>query len=343
MKPYYITGQFKTSAGEVAVVSTRWTVSDYLSAIKVRWSIGRMDYIVTPGLYGVGVPDNHSDVFVSCNFKLSFDHLRRALHGMNAWILVLDTKGVNVWCAAGKGTFGTEELIYRIKEHQLNEVVSHKRVVVPQLGATGVSAYRVKEETGFKVLYGPVRADDIQPFVASGYQATLQMRRVMFNTIDRIKLIPVELVYGGYYLVLIPALFFILAGLHRNGFSVDLSWSNGGTAIFNLCVSYLSGCVITPILLPFIPFKRFSLKGLVVGWLMTIVLLYFNFLGKNILEIISWFLLLGGLSSFLAMNFTGSSTFTSLSGVKKEMKTALPAQIVGASLGFIGWIVTRFI
>jgi len=28
------------------------------------------------------------------------------------------------------------------------------------------------------------------------------------------------------------------------------------------------------------------------------------------------------------MNFTGSSTYTSLSGVKKEMKTALPLQIV---------------
>jgi acetyl-CoA decarbonylase/synthase complex subunit gamma len=33
------------------------------------------------------------------------------------------------------------------------------------------------------------------------------------------------------------------------------------------------------------------------------------------------------------MNFTGSSTFTSLSGVKKEMKSAIPLQI---SLSVIG-------
>jgi hypothetical protein len=142
---------------------------------------------------------------------------------------------------------------------------------------------------------------------------------------------------------LIPALFFILAGLHVHGFSVDLSWSNGGKAILNLGTSYLAGCVVTPLLLPFIPFKRFSLKGLVVGWLMAIPLLYFNLLGTNLVEIISWFLLMGGISSFLAMNFTGSTTFTSLSGVRKEMKTALPIQILSASVGFIGWIITRFI
>jgi len=343
MQPHYIIEQIETSVGWVAKVSTEWSKKDVLSTMKVRWSIGRMDYTVTPGIYAVGTPDKDSDVFVSCNFKLSFDHLRRALHGMNGWILVLDTKGVNVWCAAGKGTFGTEELVYRMMEHKLNELVNHRRIIVPQLGATGVSAYRVKEETRFNVVYGPVRVKDISTFVSSGYQATPPMRRVFFNLLDRVKLIPIELVYGGYYLILIPALFFILAGLHPNGFSVDLSWSNGVRAILNLCVSYLAGCVITPLLLPIIPCRRFSLKGLVVGLLMTLVLLYFNLLGTSILEIISWFLLMGALSSFLAMNFTGSSTFTSLSGVQKEMKTALPVQIIGASFGCIGWIVTRFI
>ncbi|MCL2436114.1 MAG: hypothetical protein FWD09_08290, partial [Lentimicrobiaceae bacterium] len=63
----------------------------------------------------------------------------------------------------------------------------------------------------------------------------------------------------------------------------------------------------------------------------------------NIFEIISWFLIIGGISSFMAMNFTGASTFTSLSGVQKEMKISLPLQIFGTALGFIGWIVTRFI
>ena len=343
MPLHYITNQIETPAGMVAQVSTVWTNKDLLSTIKVRWSIGRMDYVVTPGLYAVGNPNENSDVYVSCNFKLSFDHLRRALHGMNAWILVLDTKGINVWCAAGKGTFGTKELAFRIKEHQLEKVVNHKKIIVPQLGATGVSAYKIKEETGFRVIYGPVKADDISAFVANGYKATPEMRKINFNLWERAKLVPVELFYAKYYLILIPAIFFILAGLNTRGFSVDYSWSNGGRAILNLFVAYLSGCILTPMLLPIIPFKSFSLKGLVMGWLMAILLLYFSFLGTNIIEIISWFLIIGGISSFMAMNFTGASTFTSLSGVQKEMKISLPVQIFGTALGFIGWIITRFI
>jgi acetyl-CoA decarbonylase/synthase complex subunit gamma len=343
MKPNFITGQIKTSVGTVEQVSTVWTNKDLFSTIKVRWSIGRMDYNITPDLYAVGNPDKDSDVYVSCNFKLSFDILRRSLNGLNAWILVLDTKGINVWCAAGKGTFGTQELTFRIKEHQLEKIVSHKKVIVPQLGATGVSAYKIKEETGFKVIYGPVKAEDIPVFVANGYKATPEMRKINFKLLDRTKQIPVELFYANYYLILIPAIFFILAGLNTQGFSVDSSWSNGGRAILNLCIAYLSGCVLTPILLPFIPFKRFSLKGLVVGWLMATLFQYFNFLSTNIFEIISWFLVMGGISSFLAMNFTGSSTFTSLSGVQKEMKISLPTQIFGTALGLLGWMITRFI
>lgn len=343
MSAHYITGLIETPAGKVEQVSTVWSKKDIFSTIKVRWSIGRMDYTVTPGLYAAGTPDAGSDVFVSCNFKLSFDHLRRALHGLNAWILVLDTKGINVWCAAGKGTFGTKELVYRIQEHHLDKIVNHKKIIVPQLGATGVSAYKVKEETGFRVIYGPVRAEDISGFILSRYKATPEMRKVNFSLWDRMKLIPVDLSYGKYYLIIVPAVFFILAGLNPHGFSVDSSWANGGRAVINLFSSYLAGCVLTPILLPYIPFTRFSLKGLVSGWFIALLLLYFNFLGTNIFEILSWFLLIGGLSSFIAMNFTGSSTFTSLSGVKKEMKFSLPLQIGGAASGLIGWIVTRFI
>ncbi|HNW90055.1 MAG TPA: mercury methylation corrinoid protein HgcA [Bacteroidales bacterium] len=343
MKQDYITGTIKTIFGPVPLVSTVWSRSDIWQTIKVRWNLGRMNYKVEPGLYAAGNPDATSDVFVSANFKLSFDHLRRALHGINAWILVLDTKGINVWCAAGKGTFGTAELINRIKIHALLNIVDHRNIIVPQLGAVGVSAHEVKSKTGFRVIYGPVRADDIRSFIETGYKATPEMRRVNFPLKDRIKLIPVEITYGKYYLLFIPALFFILAGFSAKGYTVDAAWHHGGRAVINLFSAYLAGCVLTPLFLPWIPFKRFSLKGLAVGWLITVLLLFLNLPGNNIIEIISWFLIIGAISSFMAMNFTGSSTFTSLSGVQKEMKLALPLQIAAAALGLIGWIVTRFI
>ena len=343
MKNQFITGSMDTAAGKINQVSTVWSRADVLSTIKVRWSIGRMNYRVKQGLYAVGNPTSKSNIFVTANFKLSFDHLRRALQDMDAWVLVLDTKGINVWCAAGKGTFGTKELVYRIRAHELEKIVEHRTIIVPQLGAVGVSAHEVKSKTGFRVIYGPVRAEDIKDFVALNLKASPEMRKVNFTMWDRAKLIPVELAYGKYYLMLIPAVFFILAGLNPHGFSVDKAWQNGGMSVLYLSAAYLSGCVLTPLLLPYIPFKRFSLKGLLIGCIAAALLMFLPASAPGIIETISWFLIIGSISSFMSMNFTGTSTFTSLSGVQKEMKLSLPLQIVAASLGFIGWMITRFI
>src|SRR5512136_3151631 len=98
-----------------------------------RWGFGRMKAAINPGLYAVGTPDADSNILVSCNYKLSFDHLRASLQGQNLWILVIDTKGINVWCAAGKGTFGTKELVQRIGIHEIDKVISHRKIIVPQL------------------------------------------------------------------------------------------------------------------------------------------------------------------------------------------------------------------
>jgi len=302
-----------------------------------------MRYRVLPGIYAVGNPDRNSRVFVTANFKLTFDHLRRALNGLDAWILVLDTKGINVWCAAGKGTFSTKEVVRRIRIHHLDQIVDHRKIILPQLGATGVAAHEVKKMTGFSVIYGPVKANDIKAFLEAGLKATESMRLVTFPTVERFKLIPVDIFYAKYYMLAVPAIFLLLSGFTFGKYSIDLAFSSGWKTTINLLTGYFTGCIITPALLPWIPFRRFSWKGLTIGWLAAILLAFWGMLGTNMPEIISWFLIIGGLSSFMAMNFTGSSTFTSLSGVRKEMKTALPVQISLVSLGFAGWILTRFI
>ena len=147
-----------------------------------------------PGLYAVGDARPDSPVFVTANYKMTFDLLRRALAGIDGWILVLDTKGINVWCAAGKGTFGTDELVGRIAASGLAGVVSHRRLIVPQLGAPGVSAYDVRRRSGFKVVYGPVRADDLPAFLHGGLKATGRMRTKDFPLAERLALVPIEVV-----------------------------------------------------------------------------------------------------------------------------------------------------
>jgi hypothetical protein len=343
MKNSFITGEVSISDKTFPLVSTKINVKDFLGAVMVRWGINRTHYIVSPGLYAVGSPGQESDVFVTANYKLSFDSLRKSLTGVNGWILVLDTKGVNVWCAAGKGTFGTKELVNRIRAVSLEKVVNHRRLILPQLAATGVAAHKVREETGYTVNYGPVRASDIKEFVSNGYKAGKEMRKVSFGLKDRIKLIPNDFMYGKFYLLGAMALLFIISGLNDDGLSFRNFSVEGGPAILKIFLAYVAGIVITPLLLPYIPGRHFSLKGFFAGSFIFLIMLLVKSMGKDLLEILSWFLVITAVSSFLAMNFTGSSTFTSLSGVRKEMKISLPFQIGFALIGIVLQVVGKLI
>jgi acetyl-CoA decarbonylase/synthase complex subunit gamma len=168
------------------------------------------------------------------------------------------------------------------------------------------------------------------------------MRKVTFTFKDRIKLIPNDFIYGKFYLLGAMAVLFLISGLTSSGISYKNFSGGGGIAILNIFLAYLAGIVLTPMFLPYIPARHFSLKGFYTGALVFLILLLLKFTGSNIFEIISWFLIITAISSFLAMNFTGSSTYTSLSGVKKEMKISVPLQIGFAAIGIILQVVGKF-
>ena len=306
-------------------ISTSLSCSDIFGAFKVRLGIGRMNYIVLPGLYSVGNPNSNSPVLVSANYKLTFDKLRRNLSKLNCWLLILDTKGINVWCAAGKGTFGTDELVNRIQIVGLENVVSHRNLILPQLGAPGVNSHEVKNRTGFSVTFGPVRAEDIQEFISLGNKATKEMRLVNFTFKDRLVLTPMELVPAiKKSLPILGTLFFTNLFAKKPFNKHDLIAYIG---------AILTGSVITPLLLPFIPGKAFAWKGWIAGMCMTVCMLLKS--KRNNLLKVGWLLFFPAISSFLAMNFTGASTYTSPSGVKKEMQRALPLIASTAAIGAI--------
>ncbi|UCH93443.1 MAG: acetyl-CoA synthase subunit gamma [Candidatus Aminicenantes bacterium] len=343
IKGEFITGWIDTNTevGKIPKVSTRLNKSDKWGGIKVRLKINRMSYKVDPGLYAVGNPAADSPVLVSANYKLSFDTLRKELKGIDAWILVLDTKGINVWCAAGKGTFGTDELVNRIEVSGLKHIVKHRKLIVPQLGAVGVSAHKVRKRSGLSVIYGPVRASDIPVFLESGMKTTPGMRQVSFSFYDRLKVTPVEIVQSAHYLFFISAAFFLFSGLSGSGYS--LNWRVGIISVLNLVMAYVAGTLIGPLLLPWLPGRSFSFKGAFAGIIVFMALFSAKLTGGHIIRVIAWLLLIPALSSFLTMNFTGSSTYTSLSGVKKEIRAAVPMQITGAVIGLALWISGQFI
>jgi acetyl-CoA decarbonylase/synthase complex subunit gamma len=306
-----------------------------------------MHYTIEPGLYALGKPDEQSPVLVTANYKMSFDKLRQALPGRDVWILVLDTKGINVWCAAGKGTFGTAELVARIESSGLTQIVSHRELILPQLSGPGVAAHHVKKLSGFKVIYGPIRAKDLPPFLDAGNKATPKMRLKSFTTWERLVLIPIELIQAlKAGLIIIPILF-ILAFLGRSGEGWANALSHGLFSALAILTAILAGAVLTPLLLPWLPGRAFSLKGLLSGFLTATILLFFGW-GHWItwtgrLEILAWFFLIPAVSAYLAMNLTGTSTYTSLSGVRKEMRWALPLEIGAGIVGLILWLGSHFI
>ena len=218
----YVDKFIKTNAGLIPVIKPKLGKDDLFSSFYVRSGINRYKYTVAPGLYAIGKPDKNCEVLVTANFKLTFDHLRKELADINAWILVLDTKGINVWCAAGKGTFSTRELVKRIKDSSLENIVDHKQIIVPQLGATGISAKDVKKQSGFRVIYGPIRAKDIPFFLKNNKKADKKMRQVTFDLYERFILTPVEI-----QIVLKPALItalvlFIISGFGPGIFSFSM-------------------------------------------------------------------------------------------------------------------------
>ena len=328
-KAPYIKGLNLTAAGAVPRVSAALAARDILGAWKVRWGIGRMSYKVFPGLYSVGKPDENAPVLVTANYKLTFDSLRKELAELNLWILVLDTKGVNVWCAAGKGTFGTEELVRRVEATRLPEIVGHRTLILPQLGATGVSAHEVAQKCGFHVVYGPVRAHDIRAFLDAGMKATPEMREVRFTLKDRAVLTPVDFVQWMKPLLIFFGVLFILDALGLARF--------GATELIAFLGSVVAGCVLTPILLPWIPGRAFALKGALTGllWAAAVILIGGGIARIGLLESLAFLLLIPSVSAYTAMNFTGSSTYTSPSGVNREMRIAIPAMLIASVCGGI--------
>jgi hypothetical protein len=333
-RAHWVKGAIETASGNVPQIDTSLKFRDILGGWKARWGINRMNYLVAPGLYGVGDPNNASPVLVTANYKMTFDRLRKELAGLNAWIMVLDTHGINVWCAAGKGTFGTTELVKRIAMVGLGQLVSHRTLILPQLGAPGVAAHEVRKQSGFKVVYGPVQACEIKTFLKANMKATAEMKAVRFGFLDRLILTPIEVVIILKPLAIITAALLVarISGLTAITFSV----------LYPFFGAVLIGAVIAPALLPRIPGRPFSWKGGLMGltWTTLVLALHGNLLQPyGILNAMALLFLLPAISAFLTLNFTGASTYTSLSGVKREMRFALPAIIASAAGGIGLWVV----
>ena len=140
------------------------------------------------GLRIIGHPDRNSPVFLTCNFAVTVERVKKSLKGMNAYLLVANSKGDNVWCSATGGHFTNHNVISVIKTSGIEDLVDHRTVVMPQLAATGIQDRVISKKTGWKTIWGPVYAKDIPEFVKHKFEKTTEMRQVTFPLSQRLEM-----------------------------------------------------------------------------------------------------------------------------------------------------------
>lgn len=211
-------------------------------------------------------------------------------------------------------------------------------MIVPQLAGPGVAAHLVAKATGFSVRYGPVRAADLPAYLDGGLQATATMRYKGFPFVERLLLSPLEILLAvkgslPFFVLLALGLGFVAAG-GESYLNRVLAQALAGSKPY--LAGILGGTVLAPLFLPLLPGRAFAVKGAVAGMIASLGLLPL-FCNHNWLQGTGALLLTVVLSSYWGMKFTGASPYTSLSGVRKEMRLAVPLQIVGGVVGLGCW------
>ena len=273
---------------------------------------------VRQGLYAVGHPNADLPVLVTGNFDLTMRRLVQAIDGkVDVWVLVANSAGINVWCAAGGGFFTAEKVIAAISSSHLDEVVNHHALILPQLCANGVDGWRIREETGWGVHWGPVRAADIPAYLAGKRKKTDTMRWVRFPLKDRLEMVTVTL---GFYalLILLPVFIF-----WRSLFW-PITFSMLGLSYFYAIVHpWLPG---RDGLYKSIPLTVIALAGLYI---------YTTLRGPlQTLQFFHWMVGLTGLSVFTAAELQGMSPL-----MRGEQANWGWEALIGLALGAIYWLI----
>ncbi|MBN2659156.1 MAG: hypothetical protein JXR86_19030 [Spirochaetales bacterium] len=119
------------------------------------------------GLYRIGHPDEHSIVLVTGNYELTIRRIVRSLKERDCWLLVCDSRGINIWCSTLAGHFGTGSIVNAVESNDLGSLVSSRKLLLPQLCAANVSLREIKDRTGFTCRFGPVLIESLDEFTAN--------------------------------------------------------------------------------------------------------------------------------------------------------------------------------
>jgi len=304
----------RAEAASVPMTSAR-SLGDLL-ADALAYLLLNLTFLRTkPGLYELGGPGAGAPVFVTANFTLTFNQLRRALRGLACYILVLDTRGINVWCAAGGDKFSTREVAVAARAFRLADVPHRTPLVLPKLAATGVSVHELKASHGLAATFGPVYARDIPAYIVDGYKKSDTMQRADFGLQKRLA-VTWSFALGNAALVALPLVIF-----HHLYSPLAIAAA--------AAVSFLIGA-----LFPWLPSRLYSVKGLAAAALVAVPLVpHIIAGGGGGRSVALWALFLAFAGVLLGLEFSGDTATSSPSRVRQEFRPGL-AVLAALALAF---------
>ncbi len=163
-----------------------WRLRDLLLDV-VQTCLRLLPWSTEPRLIRIGNPGRDAPVLVTGNYDLTVRRLLRAMRGTDAYLLVAPTRGINVWCSAAGGHFTAHQVISILRTSGIDRLVDHRRLILPQLSATGVERKLVERRTGWHVLFGPIYASDLPDYLSTR-RKTEAMREVRFSLLARLEM-----------------------------------------------------------------------------------------------------------------------------------------------------------
>jgi ubiquinone/menaquinone biosynthesis C-methylase UbiE len=277
---------------------------------------------VKPDLYTVGGPDADAPLIVTGNFDLTVRRLLKAIDGrLDAWVLVLDSAGINVWCAAGGGFLTSDKVISALHSYRLKDRLHHRRLILPQFAAVGVDGWRIQEETGWHVLWGPVLADDLPAYLEAGCRKTEAMRSVCFPILRRLEMVCGTLGFYGLMLLIPIALFW----RHR---------------LLPTAIAMISLSIFYALLLPWLPGKDGLRKSAPLSLIALAGMLVYSTLWDPVTgnDLFNRVIGITVLSIFISSEFQGMSPL-----MRGEQANWGWEAVLGVCLGGLYWLVPRIV
>jgi ubiquinone/menaquinone biosynthesis C-methylase UbiE len=286
---------------------------------------GQIDHVaIEPGIYESGKPTSESPIIVTTNYELTYIRVMNDLKGVDAWVLCVDSNGINVWCAARGNHFGNKELIEAINATNILQLVNHRTLLLPQLAAGGVSVPSLPPDLNIKIKYGPIWSKYLKSYLQEKpARKPEEMRLAKFVFSKRLEAGVTHLTFLLRKFMLWPSIFSVITLLVLMGSGINslqfiswtffsiLGWIWLGTILTNLIIAIIFPIVdFTPV---------FMKKGIFLSAISSIISIFPAWLlFPSLFYTITNLVFLFWLGFFSTMSFSGYTMASSPRQIKLE-------------------------